>query len=63
MFVPEEKRDMANSRIALTLAAAAEKQGERKINYSMVNATVALVIPEQYRDMVSYFIGLAGRVS
>ena len=63
MFIPEAKRDKAKSQIASALTIVTEKNGERRINHNMVNATVALIIPEQYRDMVSYFIGLAGRVA
>ena len=63
MFIPEAERDRAGHQIITSLTMAAEKQGEKKINYHMVNDTVALVIPERYRDMVSYFIGLAGRVT
>ncbi|MDR2433091.1 MAG: sulfatase [Treponema sp.] len=61
MFIPESEREMANSRIAAALTAVAGT--ERKIDCVMVNSVVHLVIPEQYRAMVSYFIGLAGRVA
>jgi hypothetical protein len=62
MFIPKPEREKASHRIATALAATAGKPGERYIDCTMMNATVPLVIPEQYRDMVSYFIGLAGRV-
>ena len=62
MFIPEAERERAGNKIASALIIASEKQGERKVTYNMVNATVAIVIPEKYRDMVSYFVGLAGRV-
>jgi arylsulfatase A-like enzyme len=63
MFIPEPDREKASHRIAAALAVAAGKPGERYIDCIMVNATVPLVIPEQYCTMVSYFIGLAGRVA
>jgi hypothetical protein len=63
MFIPEPEREKANRRIAGALAAEAGKPGERHIDCVMVNAAVPLVIPEPYRAMVSYFIGLAGRVA
>ena len=62
MFIPEAEREKASCQIASALTKAAEKKGNRDIDYAMVNAATALVIPEQYREMVSYFIGLAGRV-
>ena len=63
MFIPEASREMARAQIASALAISAGEPGERNITHGMVDATVALVIPEQYRGMVSYFIGLAGRVA
>lgn len=63
MFIPEAQRDSASCQIASALTIEAEKQGNRNINFGMVMASVALVIPEQYREMVSYFIALAGRVN
>jgi arylsulfatase A-like enzyme len=62
MFIPEPEREKAGRRIASALADAAGKRGARNIDCAMVNAAVPLVIPEPYRAMVSYFIGLAGRV-
>jgi hypothetical protein len=61
MFIPEPEREKASRRIASALTAAAGR--ERHIDCAMVDAAVPLVIPEQYRAMVSYFIGLAGRVA
>ncbi|MDR0623020.1 MAG: sulfatase, partial [Treponema sp.] len=61
MFIPEPEREKASRRISSALTAAAGK--ERNIDCVMVNAAMPLVIPEQYRAMVSYFIGLAGRVA
>jgi hypothetical protein len=63
MFIPEPEREKASRRIASALTAAAGKPGKRNIDFTMVNAIVPLVIPEQYRAMVSYFIGLAGKVA
>jgi hypothetical protein len=61
MFIPEPERKQASLRIAPALTAAAGSG--RYIDYVMVAAAVPLVIPEQYRAMVSYFIGLAGSVT
>jgi hypothetical protein len=63
MFIPEPEREKAIRRIASALTSAAGKPGERNIDCAMVNAVVPRVIPDQYRAMVSYFIGLAGRVT
>jgi hypothetical protein len=63
LFIPESEREKAGARIAAALTAAAGKTGKRNIDCVMVNDTVSLVIPEQYCAMVSYFIGLAGRVA
>jgi arylsulfatase A-like enzyme len=63
MFIPEPEREKASRHITEALTAAAGKPGERDIDCAMVNAALPLVIPEPYRAMVSYFIGLAGRVA
>jgi hypothetical protein len=63
MFIPEASREKVSQKIASELTTMAGKPGEKDITYSMIDATVSLVIPEQYKDMVSYFIGLAGRVA
>jgi arylsulfatase A-like enzyme len=60
MFIPESEREKASRRISSALSNTAER--ERHIDFALVNAVVPLVIPEQYCAMVSYFIGLAGRV-
>jgi arylsulfatase A-like enzyme len=60
MFIPEPEREKANHRIAEALTTITG--WKRHIDFAMVNTTVPLVIPEQYCTMVSYFIGLAGRV-
>jgi hypothetical protein len=63
MFIPESEREKANSRLAATLTATVGKTGKGKIDFGMIHNLVPLVIPEQYCAMVSYFIGLAGRIA
>jgi hypothetical protein len=63
MFIPEQDREKACRKLSGALAAEAGKTGKRKLDFGMIHDSVSLVIPEQYRGMVSYFIGLAGRVT
>jgi arylsulfatase A-like enzyme len=63
MFIPESEREKANTRMAATLTAMAGKNEKGKIDFGMIHDLAPLVIPEQHRNMVLYFIGLAGRVA
>lgn len=60
-FIPKERK--AETAGVLTEKIPQILKGEDVITPELICSVVPLVIPEEYVDMVQYFIGLSGRTS